>query len=176
LPVLKNARHERFAQALAKGETADAAYAMAGFSPNRGNATRLNANESVVARVAEILGKAADKAGVTQEMVMRELAKIGFSDIRKAVKWGEGIGVIHPESGEIVIANGVSLIGSDDLDDETAGAIAEVSQTKEGLKVKFYDKKSALVDLGKHLGMFKDEDKKSGDIHIHFDGLLKGVL
>ena len=65
MPVLSNSRHERFAQELAKGETADAAYVTAGFKANRGNATRLKANESVVARVAEIQGKAATRAEIT---------------------------------------------------------------------------------------------------------------
>lgn len=44
MPVLKNARHETFAQGLAKGLTADEAYAAAGFTPNRGNATRMKAS------------------------------------------------------------------------------------------------------------------------------------
>ncbi|WP_455872862.1 hypothetical protein [Rhizobium yanglingense] len=41
MPVLKNARHEKFAQALAKGKTATEAYAEAGFKPHDGNAARL---------------------------------------------------------------------------------------------------------------------------------------
>lgn len=169
MPILKNARHERFAQALATGETADAAYVKAGYSESRSAASRLSTNVNIQARVEEILGRGAEKAAVTQEMVLRELAKIGFSDIRKAVKWGEGIGVTN-EAGEIVIAHGVSLIGSADLDDETAAAIAEVSQTKDGLKVKLYDKKSALVDLGKHLGMFKDDDKPGMHVTVNISG------
>jgi phage terminase small subunit len=73
---LKNARHERFAQGLAKGETADAAYQAAGFTPNRGNATRLKANESVAARVLELQGKAAEKAVITIEGLTDRLLKI----------------------------------------------------------------------------------------------------
>lgn len=176
MPTLSNAKHERFAQELAKGKTADEAYVQAGYEANRGNASTLKAKKSVQARVAEILGRAAERAEINQERVLRELARIGFADIRKAVKWGEGIGVVHPESGEIVISNGVSLVSSEDIDDETAAAIAEVTQTKEGIKVKFHDKKSALVDIGKHLGMFREDKDKGGEIHIHFDGLLKGVL
>jgi phage terminase small subunit len=65
MPVLSNPRRERFAQELAKGETADAAYVAAGFKANRGNATRLKANESVVARVEEIQGRAAVRAEIT---------------------------------------------------------------------------------------------------------------
>ena len=62
MPALKNARHERFAQELAKGETADAAYVAAGFKANRGNAATLKANQSVKDRVEELQGRAAEKA------------------------------------------------------------------------------------------------------------------
>jgi hypothetical protein len=58
---LKNARHEKFAQELAKGATADAAYTAAGFKPNRGNATRLKLNESIFDRVQQIKGAVAEK-------------------------------------------------------------------------------------------------------------------
>lgn len=73
---LKNARHERFAQELAKGETADAAFVAAGFKRNRGNATRLKANESVSERVLELKGKAAEKAVVTVESLTQRLLNI----------------------------------------------------------------------------------------------------
>lgn len=176
MPTLLNPKHEAFAQARAKGKTADESYQLAGYEENRGNAARLNANERIKTRVGEILERGAERAEITQERVLRELAKIGFSDIRKAVRWGEGLSVADIETGEVRIVNGVSLIGSEDIDDETAGAIAEVSQTKDGLKIKLHDKKSALVDIGKHLGMFKEDPNKAGEIHLHFDGLLKGVL
>lgn len=65
MPILDNARHERFAQELAKGKTADEAYQLAGFKANRGNATRLKANERVEARVAEILGRVAARTETT---------------------------------------------------------------------------------------------------------------
>lgn len=73
MAVLPNPRHERFAQELAKGETADAAYVAAGFSENRGNATRLKANESVLKRVAEIQGRAAVRAEITAADIARQL-------------------------------------------------------------------------------------------------------
>jgi phage terminase small subunit len=139
------------------------------------NASKLMSDAKVLQRVDELRANAAARAEITQERVLRELGKIGFADIRKAVKWGDGL-AIPDESGEVRIANGVSLIGSEEIDDETAAAIAEISQTKDGVKVKFHDKKGALVDIGRHLGMFKDDKDKAGDIHIHFDGLLKGVL
>lgn len=62
MPILRNARHETFAQELAKGKTADEAYQLAGFQPNRGNAARLNANESIRTRVEELASRGAEKA------------------------------------------------------------------------------------------------------------------
>jgi hypothetical protein len=63
---LINPRHERFCQAIAGGMTASAAYVAAGYSSNRGNASRLNANESIRARTAELLDAAANKASKEQ--------------------------------------------------------------------------------------------------------------
>jgi len=73
MPILKNARHEAFAQAIAKGQTSDQAYQTAGFSANRGNATRLKAKESVSQRVDELLSKAAERTLVTIDSVTSEL-------------------------------------------------------------------------------------------------------
>lgn len=54
MPVLPNPKHERFVQGLLQGLSADAAYEAAGYKANRGNATRLKANESVVKRLEEL--------------------------------------------------------------------------------------------------------------------------
>lgn len=97
-----------------------------------------------------------DRTEITQDRVLRELAKIGFADIRKAVKWGADLPVVNPDTGEVLIANGVILVSSEQLDDDTAAAVSEISQTAQGVKIKMHDKKAALVDIGKHLGMFVD--------------------
>jgi pyrrolidone-carboxylate peptidase len=44
----------------------------------------LSTNEDIQARIAELVGAAAGKAGVTIERIAAELAKIGFSDVRMA--------------------------------------------------------------------------------------------
>lgn len=73
MPMLTNPRHERFAQALAAGKTADEAYQVAGFKPNRGNATRLKANESVAQRVAELQGRITEGVVLTKQWVLERL-------------------------------------------------------------------------------------------------------
>lgn len=73
MPALRNTKHERFAQELAKGKTADEAYQLAGYAENRGNATRLKANESVAARVTELQERAATKVDLTIADIIEEL-------------------------------------------------------------------------------------------------------
>lgn len=99
MPVLSNARHELFAQERAQGRTVDEAHQLAGFKPNRGNAGRLNANESVQARVAELQRAAADKVELTVSGVLMELWRVASADPRELIEyrvgccrhcWGEG--------------------------------------------------------------------------------------
>lgn len=73
MPVLKNARHEAFAQAVAKGKSAAEAYANAGFKPHRQNAARLMTKDDVAARIAELQQKVAKKVEVTVESLAGEL-------------------------------------------------------------------------------------------------------
>lgn len=81
LPVLANPKNERFAQELAKGKTADEAYVLAGYKENRGNAATLKAKQSILKRVQEIQGRAAEKAGVTRERILDALARIAFAPV-----------------------------------------------------------------------------------------------
>lgn len=155
MPVLKNPKHELFAQQVAKGVALDDAYEAVGYARSSKNAARLRKNEGIQRRIEEILSQAAVIAQVEVAQVLDELAKIAFSDVRRAIRWGDGILVRNEETGEMQLANGVALIASDKIDDRTAAAISEISQTATGgLKIKFHDKKGALEMLGKHLGMF----------------------
>ena len=72
---LCNTRHEAFAQALARGMTADAAYRTAGYRAHRGSASRLRANANIQRRVAEITANAAVRAEVTKADVLRGLMR-----------------------------------------------------------------------------------------------------
>lgn len=102
---------------------------------------------------------------VTQDMVIKELAKIAFLDIRK----------LYTKNGQ--------LKNVADIDSDTAGAISslETLEEYEGYgddrekigdtqKVRLLDKTKALELLGKHLGMFKDkveiEQNKPFEVNI----------
>jgi len=76
MPVLQNARHERFAQEIAKGRTQAEAYELAGYKPSATTpqaASRLLSNVKVAARVEELQLRGADKAVVTIETISKKL-------------------------------------------------------------------------------------------------------
>ena len=196
MPAIRNIKHEAYAQHLADGHPDYKAYEMAGFKPNRANASHLKRNDKVAQRVVEILAErqeierastklAIDALGVTKEQVVRELARIGFADIRKAVRWGRS--PIDTTS-ENASPNGlgiypVELIPSELIDDDTAAAVSEVSLTQSGIKIKLHDKKGALIELLRLLNVSappKAEDapqpgaeQPAGSNVVHFDAALK---
>jgi phage terminase small subunit len=157
--TLANLRHERFAQTLAQGKAANEAYALAGYRANDGNASRLKGNERISARVQEIVGRAAERAEVSLERVLRELKAIAFSNISKAVTWGPSVQVREEEEDGHrvkVIVNAVLLV--------------PMSQSSTGaLRIKMHNKLAALMVLGKYLGMFDERPQNSNVIYAISD-------
>jgi phage terminase small subunit len=87
MPALPNARHERFAQEIANGNSAAESYVLAGFKKNRHNAAALAREEHILTRVQHILaerehihGQATQKAieatGLTKQWVIDQLIKV----------------------------------------------------------------------------------------------------
>ena len=104
---------------------------------------------SVQAAVQEAIRKRSERTEITQDRVLQELAKIGFSNMKDFVEWGP---------------DGVTLKESAEMDGDAALCVAEVYQTttQHGGTVKFklHDKVSALEKIAKHLGMFSDDPEK----------------
>src|SRR6516164_1324857 len=73
MPPLSNPRHERFVQELFHGRSVDESYQAAGYKQNRGNASRLKANEAVLGRLTELQEEAAKQSEVTVQSLMAEL-------------------------------------------------------------------------------------------------------
>lgn len=125
------------------------------------NVTKLLENTSVQEYLQDRQKALSERTEITQDRVLKELAKIGFADIRKAVKWAPNLGE-QIVGEDVVQTNGVMLIDSEQLDDDTAAAVSEIAQTAQGVKIKFHDKRAALVDIGRHLGMFTDNVNVGG--------------
>ncbi len=171
MPILKNQRHERFAQNIAQGKTLVDAYQEAGYDSEplaaSASASRLLSNAKVSARVEEIKAKIVErvieKSAITPAMVIQELALLGFSNMADFVKVG-------PDGDPFTDFTG--------MDRDKAAAIGEITveDFKDGrgddardvrrIKFKLLDKRAALVDIGKHLGMFKERVEHSGNITL----------
>lgn len=91
-----------------------------------------------------------DRLEITADRVLREYAKLAFSDLSK-----------------YVTVDGNSILVKDlaELPAELTAAISELSETNQGLKIKLHDKKGSLDSLAKHLGLFeKDNEQKKQEI------------
>lgn len=76
MPILKNPRHERFAQELASGKHASEAYVIAGYKANDGNASTLKSDQRVSKRVEELL---ATRARVAEEATHRAIERTAIN-------------------------------------------------------------------------------------------------
>ncbi len=159
MPILKTPRHEKFAQQLANLNSQDAAYAAAGYKPNASHASRLARNGNVKARVAELVAAGAEKAAIDVAQVLAELAKIGFANMQ------DYIGVTSDGDPFVALSNmtreqaaAVQQITVEDFKDGRGEDARDVRK----ITFKLADKRAALVDIGKHLGMFKELHEHSG--------------
>lgn len=123
---------------------------------------RLLKNVEIQKAITAAKSKRSSRTEITADRVLQELARIGFADIRNAVAWGRS--PVDTEADEAqpnkLGIYPVELMPSNQMDDDTAAAVSEVSLTKTGIKIKLHDKLGALEKIGKHLGMF---DGKGGD-------------
>jgi phage terminase small subunit len=159
MPILPNPKHELFAQELAKGAPVAESYVTAGFSHNPGNARRLRASEAVLKRVEALLRErehihakavevAIEKTGITIGRVLEELAKIGFANIADYVDVSTGEPRINLAD---VPPDKLAAISSIETETQLRG---DSEDGVRKVKIRLWDKRAALVDMGKHLGMF----------------------
>ena len=91
------------------------------------------------------------RTGINQDRILLELARIGLAKITD---------VVDPDTGKIL----------PDASDDDLACIQSIkikpNEFGTEREVKLYDKKSALVDLGKHLGLFKDKVELGGDMEL----------
>lgn len=164
-----------------------AGYSAAGAEVTASKLIRVHKVAAAIAERRKLIGL---RAGVTPEMVVAELARLGFADIRQVLEWRAIDRQCFDDKGEPVDVPAVVLDikDSQQLSPDAAAAIAEISQTKDGtIKVKMHDKLGALVKIGQHLGMFRpaaspdepgkkeaaDQHARTADRGTQWDGLLQ---
>lgn len=166
MPTL-NDKQRRFVEEYLVDANATQAAIRAGYSEASAysQAHDLLKKPDVQAAIQAGRARLSERTGITAERVLAEIARIGFSDLRKAVRWGSTVAVPWGHKDAELDENGspfkahtpIALVDSSEIDDDTAAAIAEVRQTKEGLAIKLHDKLGALDKLAKHLGLYAPE-------------------
>lgn len=160
MPPLDNPKRERFCREYVKDLNATQAYIRAGYNAKNAdaNATRLMGNDGIAARIAELQEKVAQKLELTQERIVRELASLGFANMGDYVTVvGDG-NVVNDFSD--MTPEKWAAVQEITVDEYTEGGGEEARNVKR-VKFKLADKRTALVDLGKHLGMWPNKAAES---------------
>ena len=126
-----------------------------------------------------------ERTEITQDMVLRELALIAFSNaadyaavIEKdamAEVDGQMIQLFDSE-GNPVKYRTVEPVLTEDLTESQKRALSVIKKGRDGFEVKPYDKVRALELIGKHIGMFEESVKVSGDVNNPMAGLTTEEL
>lgn len=129
MAALDNPRHERFAQELAKGKTADEAYQEAGYKANRGNAATLKAKQNISDRVSEITERAATRTEISVASITERLLAIATKgeESREAAM----LAVARASLMDAAKLNGLVIEKSEALVDQVQRIISDKPQTEE---------------------------------------------
>lgn len=151
-----NDRQRRFCEEYLKDLNATKAAERAGYSKKTApfiGSENLN-KPQIKAQIQKLQDARSKRTEITADRVLKELAKIGFSDLKDYMSWND---------------EKITIIDSQNVD---AKAVSEVMYTETTIpqkngddiikiqkKIKLYDKVAALTKIGEHLGMFS----KKGD-------------
>lgn len=103
--------------------------------------------------IGKAMAERSKRTGISQDRVLIELAKIGFAKITDAV---------DPNTAKV----------KEDATEDDLACIQsiKIKPNEFGIEreVKMYDKRAALVDIGKHLGLFNADKDTEKPIQITF--------
>lgn len=127
----------------------------------RVNGSKLLTNANVAAYIDKRIQERQERTEITQDMVVKELAKIGFANITDFVTIDGSYVKVKPTS---------------EMPPDGIGAIAGIKEGANGIEVKLNSKDKALELLGRHLGMFTDKVTVTGSINNPFSELTTEEL
>ena len=120
---------------------------------------RLLTKADVAGAIAFLQAERSKRTEITADRVLEELAKIGFSNMQDYIRTTPA-GDAYVDLSELTRdqAAAVSEITTEDFIDGRGEDARDVRR----VKIKLSDKRAALVDIGKHLGMFIDRKEITG--------------
>lgn len=147
------AKQQRFVEEYLVDLNATQAAIRSGFSAK--NADKIGSQLLGKTRVAEAIAEAQEKrskrTAITQDMVLKELAKLAFANISDYMRVSED-GLAYTDLSQLTRDQAAAI--HEFTIDEYAEGRGEDSREVKRVKLKLADKRQALVDVGRHLGMF----------------------
>lgn len=119
------------------------------------NANKILENTRVAEEIEKKMAERSKRTGINQDRVIQELAKLAFVN-----------------AADVIDVDTATVRGDAKPEDLACIASVKVKRTTKGKsvieerEVRFYDKKDSLVQLGRHLGMFKDKVEVGGSIPV----------
>jgi len=143
---LENAQHEEFCQQWIIDFNGARAARKSGFSKKtaRIKASQLLTKINIQERIAELMKDRSERTKVTQDMVLRELAILGFSDFTEFASFAENVGLVIKDTKKVKQGKTRAIKSMKQTLSPGGGSIA----------IKLHNKEKALELIGKHLGMY----------------------
>ena len=143
----------------------------AGYSERsaRSIAGRLLTKDNIQAEISRRQKDLQRRTEVSQERVVKELARVAFADATDYVQVETR--TVEKDDGTEVSYQTVTLKNTAELSPEQRAAIAGIKQGANGIEVKLCDKLKALELLGRHIGMFNDKLEVKATVENPFAGL-----
>lgn len=170
--LILNDRQQRFRDEYLIDGNATQAAIRAGYSAKTAHVQghALLRNPKVAAAITEKRTKRSQRLEITADRVLRELARVGQSDIRDLMTWDQ---------------DDAEFLPSDQLTDDQAAAISSIKskttswtdsngvlKKEHTIELKLWSKVPALMEMGKHLGVSDQLNVTIDDLSVLTDRQL----
>lgn len=151
-----NEMQQRFVQEYLLRPNASEAARKAGYAENsaRQQGSRLLSDDDIAAAIAAGQKMVSARYDVTLDRIVGELARIGFANIDDYVSVAnDGLAYVDLSATSRDMMAAVSEVTVDTYDERDPEGEDGETRTVKRVKLKLHDKRGALVDLGKHVGL-----------------------
>lgn len=154
-----NAKQQRFIDEYLIDFNATRAALVAGYSNKtaRAQGARLLTNANVKAEIDKRKAETVEALQITREQVVQELASLGFANLTDFIELNE--------------SREIQLKSLEDIPTDKLKALSSLEVSKNGLKVKLYDKIRALETLGRYTGLLDTKPELSVHVNNIFEAL-----
>lgn len=152
MPLLQNPRQESFCQKYVIHLNGTKAATQAGYSKKTAQeqASRLLSNVMIQNRISELQKEISERNKIKADDVIQELKALAFWSINDFVSDGNKVKDLSKQKRSI----NKPVVGI-----KTKTEYNEFGQTTT-VELKLADKRASLVDLGRHLGIFKEDNEQ----------------